>query len=176
MNALSHYRALATDRMAHHYKVEEQCLTCLEVLSRKADDPSLRQTIALFATDSRVLMNTLQRLLSSLDVPAEAGSTVGINGILQEGFQRLEHEPEAARRDAIILQTIILLHQYRVGNYYTILRYFRTLNWNYEAHLLRGLLTDAEATLARFTELLTAVSGGAASSAQPQPMKEPVYA
>ena len=156
VNTPCHYRELAIDQMSHQHKVEEQCLLCLEVLLHKAYEPSLRQTIAFSMTDARLRTNTLRALLLSIGAPNRTGSTAGVNGILKEGFQRIEQETNTVRRDAIILQTIVLLHQYRLGNYRIIITYFRTLDWNYEAHLLQNLLADAEVTLSQLTELLTA--------------------
>lgn len=156
MNTLCHYRELAIGQMSHQYNVEEQCLMCLEVLLHKAFDPGLRQTIALSMTDARLRMNTLRGLLSSMNTSAQAGGTAGADGILKEGFQRLEWETDVTLRDAIILQTIILLHQYRLGNYQIIHHYFRALDWGYEAYLVQGLLTDAKTALTQFTNLLTA--------------------
>lgn len=161
MNTLCHYRELAIEQMSHQYKVEEQCLMCLEVLLHKAYDPPLRQALAFSMTDARLRMNTLRGLLSATNTSVQAGSTAGADGILKEGFQRLERETNAAFRDAIILQTIILLHQYRLGNYRIIRHYFQALDWNYEAYLLQKLLADAEAGLKQFIDLLTTAPSSA---------------
>ena len=161
VNTLYYYRELALDQMSRQYNVEDQCLMCLEVLLHKASDPRLRQTLAFSMTDARLRMNTLRGLLSSMNTSTQTGSTAGANGILKEGFQRLERETNVTLRDAIILQTIILLHQYRLGNYRIIHHYFRALDWSYEAYLLQGLLADAESTLSQCTDLLTATASHA---------------
>jgi ferritin-like metal-binding protein YciE len=183
MTTLCYYRELAIDQVSHQYSVEKQCLMCLEVLRHKAYHPPLRQALTFSMTDARLRVNTLRGLLSSMNTSTQAFSTAGANGILKEGFQRLERATNVALRDAIILQTIILLHQYRLGNYRIIHHYFRALDWGYEANLLQGLLTDAEATLHQFTDLLTTITSepvtsarSDVSSASPSPVAEPAVA
>ncbi|MGB3851983.1 MAG: DUF892 family protein [Tunicatimonas sp.] len=183
MTTLCYYRELAIDQVSRQYNVEKQGLMCLEALLYKAYHPPLRQALAFSMTDARLRVNTLRGLLSSMNASTQAISTAGANGILKEGFQRLEQETNIARRDAIILQTVILLHQYRLGNYRIIYHYFRALDLGYEAYLLQGLLTDAKATLNQFTDLLTAIPSEpvtsappAVSPASPSPVTEPAVA
>ena len=158
MNTLCHYRELVIRQVSHQYKVETQCRMYLSVLAHKADAPALKKICRTALSATRTRIKVLRGLLSSMNALSETGSVIGVNGILREGFQRIDQASDAERKDAVILQTLIASYHYKVGNYQIVLRYLQALDWEFEVHIVQSLLTDLERTVQQFLRALTCES------------------
>ncbi len=171
MNPLCHYREFAIQRLSLQHKVERQSQTYLEVFAHKATDPLLKQTILNAYAETKDRVNSIDSLLLSMNEIAQPGYPEATNGIMYEGLQRLGAESDPFTRDGIILQTLILLYEYKLGSYRIVAHYFRALEQEFALYVIQNLLKNERRILQQFSKLLTAE--GTDSSSKKHSQKEP---
>jgi len=177
MNPLCHYREFAIQRLSLQHKIERQSQTYLDVFAHKATDPLLKQVILDAHTEAKDRLKSLESLLLSMDVIAQLGYAESTNGIVYEGLQRLGVEPDPFSRDAIILQTLILLYDYKLANYRIIIDYFQALEQEYPLYVTQSLLENEKKILYQFRKLLTAdvMSSSRETSPPPQSVRSGMH-
>jgi len=156
MNPLCHYREFAIQRLQLQHKVERQGQTYLQVFAHKATDERVKQAILSACENTHDRLNSLESLLFSMNEVTQPGYPEATNGIIYEGLQRLEGELDPFTRDGIILQTLIMLYEYKLGSYRITALYFQALEQEYALYVTQSLLNNEGETLQKFSNLLTA--------------------
>ncbi|MGD1889265.1 MAG: DUF892 family protein [Cyclobacteriaceae bacterium] len=154
MKTLDYTVALAGILIKQLLKAEKQCLTCWEVMAHKSNTPSLKANILGLISRVQKKIKYLEQLRAELKLDTEAATTAGVNGIVSEGFELIEKQPNPMLRDALVVQTIILTSHYKLGSYQTLQLHIEASGLEYESYIAQSLVGLEESTIQRLTKLL----------------------
>lgn len=149
MNTLKNNLELATILVRQLVRAEQQCLTYLKVMAHKTDTQRLKAKVLSLLPRVQKKLQYLKQLANKLQVSPSGGATLGINGIVSEGFALSEEYPNSTIKDEIILQTVILLSHYKLGAYRILQSYLQPPGFEYEAYLAENLIDLEETTITR---------------------------
>lgn len=154
MKSIHNYRELALKHLSIMYKSEHQFLVYLQVLTYKASASKLKELLFDVKQSSNYKLNYLLQIMNSMkNTHIQAGSE-GINGLFKETFKLIDEDSSPALVDATLLHSLILASHYKLGNYKTLLLYFRSLDFQQEADLMQKILYAEEAILKRVTTMV----------------------
>jgi len=154
MKTLEYTVSLAGILIKQLLKAEQQCLTYLEVMAHKTNTPSLEANILGLISRVQKKIKYLEQLRAELKLTAEGATTAGVNGIVSEGFELIDKQPNPVLRDALVVQTIILTSHYKLGSYRTLQLHIEASGLEYESYIAKSLVSLEESTIQRLTKLL----------------------
>ncbi len=154
MNPSTNYQELALKHLSIMYRTEHQFLIYLQVFAHKAKTRKLQGLLFDLKQSINYKLNFLQQMMKSMKNPYLQASSEGVNGLFKETFNLIENDKNTSRLEATILHSLILASHFKLGNYSTLMFYFRSLDFDKEADLMQKVILAEKAVLSRINTLM----------------------
>lgn len=138
-------RQSAMKLINHLHGVEKTSTLYHEVLSNKVQDRWIKSVLLEQLLPSiQKKKETLYLFLRIMDLHPQDTDTSGINGIMNECFREIEDMGNEGRVDDIILQTLVVILHYKLGNYRILLSYLQNLDIDFKVFILQEIIQRDE--------------------------------
>lgn len=159
--ALNTLQDLFVDELKDVYSAEKQILQALPKMAKAAGSPDLRRA---FETHRRQTENQVARLdtiFEQLGASPRGKKCKGMEGLLEEGSERVEDEGEEAVIDAGLIAAAQRVEHYEIAAYGCLQTYATLLGQEKAATLLEETLQEEEAA----DQLLSKLANGGINQA-----------
>ena len=154
MKTIHNYRDLALKQLSILYWSERQYATYLKVFSHKSHVAQLKVLLFDISQNAEVKAELLQQAMEELDYKPTHTSTEGMNGIFKEGFKLISQDEHPSLVDATIIHSLILASHYKLGNFKTLLLYFRSLDFDPQAEMMEQIIALEESVLHKLNQMI----------------------
>ena len=135
------------------YSAEKQILKALPRMTKKAQHPELKRAFASHERQTREHVARLERIFADLEVSPRGKKCHGMEGVLQEGKELIDEQPEPDVLDAGMISAAQHVEHYEMAGYGTARTYARTLGFDKQATLLEQTLLEERETDQLLTRL-----------------------
>lgn len=144
-NTLCSSRQSAIKLINQLYGVEKTSILYHQVLRNKVQDGWLKNFMLKQLLPSiQKKKETLYLFSRIMDLKPQEASSLGINGIMNECFREIEDMGNEERVDDIILQTLVVILHYELGNYRILLSYLQNLDIDFKVFILQEIIQRDE--------------------------------
>lgn len=152
------------------YSAEKQILRALPKMIEATTSAELGAALEEHRQITEHHVARLDQILDSLDHGSRGDQLCkGMAGLIAEGAERLEHEADAAARDALIIGVSQKVEHYEIAAYGTLLAYANLLNQDRAASLIEETLNDEMEADERLTEISMSIVNVSAPDAHETP-------
>ncbi|HTE27361.1 YciE/YciF ferroxidase family protein [Flavitalea sp.] len=139
------------------YWAETHLVSVLTTMSKAATDPNLKQAFDLHAQQTTQHRERLDKVFNLLNLPAQAGPSIGLQGLFNEGWQVIdETEDGSAIRDAALIVAAQKVEHYEIACYGSLITLAKTIGENEIAKILVPSLNEEKDTDASLTAIAEA--------------------
>lgn len=157
VNSLCSSRQSAITLINNLYSMEKTNMLYHKVLAHKVGDGWLKKLFSERLLPSiQKKKDALYLIIRLMDLNHREANTLGINGIMSECFQEIEDMANEDRVDEIILQTLVSLLHYELGNYRMLLSYLRNIDIDFKVGVVKEIIRREEYNLHLLLEALKA--------------------
>jgi len=135
------------------YSAETQIVKALPKLVDAAVAPTLKNALQNHLAETEEQVLRLERAFTFLDLPSKGKRCKGMEGLLDEGAERLDEEGPGPIRDAGIIGAAQRVEHYEIAAYGTIVTYAELLGLDQIAVDLRMSLEEEKTANDTLTEL-----------------------
>jgi ferritin-like metal-binding protein YciE len=151
--SLDSLESLFLEELKDIYNGEKQILKALPRMAKAADSGELRQAFAKHLKETEGQVDRLERILRDLGQPVRGKQCKGMEGILEEGKEKLQSDGEGPVLDAALIASAQKVEHYEIATYGCLCTYARLLGHTEAAELLEQTLAEEEAADKKLTEL-----------------------
>jgi ferritin-like metal-binding protein YciE len=124
---------------------ERQLLKALPKMAGAAVSAELRQTLETHLRETEEQLRRVEKILQEHGI-SEQTSCKGMQGILAEGQEFLEEEPDEGLVDVGLITAAQKVEHYEIASYGCLTTYARLLGYDQDARQLYRILTEEKAT------------------------------
>jgi ferritin-like metal-binding protein YciE len=135
------------------YSAEKQLVAALPKMARKAKSTQLRQSFTQHLEQTRDHVDRLDRIFRKLGVSSRGPKCQGMEGLIEEGKDLIEDEPEPEVLDAGLIAAAQKVEHYEIAGYGTVRTYAQLLGDDESARLLQQTLDEEGETDKKLTRL-----------------------
>lgn len=135
------------------YSAERQLVKALPKMAKAASAPELQQAFRTHLKQTTEHAVRLEQICSELGVSPRGKKCVGMEGLIQEGRELIEENPDPDVLDAGLISKAQHVEHYEMAGYGTARTYARQLGLESQAQLLQQTLNEEGATDHLLTEL-----------------------
>jgi ferritin-like metal-binding protein YciE len=177
---MENLQALFLEQLKDIHNAEKQLTKALPKMAKAATDPALRAAFEEHLTVTEEQVARLEAIFQALGVKAGRKKCVAMEGLVLEGKELIDEQPEPAVLDAGLIAAAQRVEHYEIAAYGTARRFATLLGHNAAARQLEQTLREEEQADRLLTELadgdinrkaLAPNSGGSAEAA-PKPKKK----
>jgi ferritin-like metal-binding protein YciE len=144
---------LYVDALKDLHSAETQIIKALPKLVKAVSSPELRAAFEEHLEETQSQLGRLEQILDQLGVSSRGKRCKGMEGILEEGSELLEHDGDLAVLDAGFIAGAQKVEHYEIATYGCVRTYAELLGETQAAELLQESLDEEMATDQRLTEL-----------------------
>lgn len=144
---------LFLDELKDIYNAEKQILRALPRMAKAAESPELQQAFQKHLKETEGQVQRLERIFKDLGQPARGKKCKGMEGLIEEGKEKLEEEGEGPVIDAALIASAQKVEHYEIAAYGCLRTYAELLGYNQAARLLEQNLAEEEAADKKLTQL-----------------------
>ena len=144
---------LFTHLLQDLYSAEKQITRALPKLVKAVESPELSHAFDSHLDETREHVKRLEKIFQELDMPQGRKKCVGMEGLLEEGSELIEEDPEPMVLDAGLITAAQRVEHYEIAAYGTAVEWARMLGYEAEAKLLQKTLDEESAANEKLTEL-----------------------
>jgi ferritin-like metal-binding protein YciE len=133
---------LFLDEIKDLYSAEKQLLTALPKLIKRASSGELSRGLQKHLEQTEEQVTRLEQVFAELSVPARAKKCVGMEGIIEEGDEILEHEGDPDVIDAGIIAAAQKVEHYEIAAYGTAVAHAKAMGHTTVERLLQETLDE----------------------------------
>jgi ferritin-like metal-binding protein YciE len=133
------------DELRDTYDAEKQLLKALPRLAKAATSEELRTAFEEHLEETRVHVERLEEVFSSIEEKARGKHCDGMAGIIEEGKAILEEEFDEATMDAALIAAGQRSEHYEMAAYGTLVAWARAMGHDEAADLLQQTLDEEKA-------------------------------
>ena len=138
------------------YYAENKILKTLPELEEAAQSQDLKDAINQHITETKGQVQRLEQVFGLFETKPEAKTCEAIDGIMQEGDELMEENPEpSAVRDAGIIANCQAVEHYEMARYGSLIAWAEELGMDDAVFLLQQTLEEEKRTDEALTELAT---------------------
>jgi ferritin-like metal-binding protein YciE len=165
--SLDSLQALFTEEIRDIYNGEKQLLVALPRLAKAAESPELQQAFANHLKETEGQVQRLERILKDLGEAVRGKQCKGMQGIIEEGKEKLEEKSEAEGSvlDAALIASAQKVEHYEIATYGCLATYAQLLGLSEAERLLKQTLAEEEATDKKLSQLAEGGINEAAAAA-----------
>jgi ferritin-like metal-binding protein YciE len=137
------------------YNAEQQITKALPKMVAEASSPDLQKALEEHLEVTRVQIERLEQVFEALGTKAPRLKCKGMEGLIKEGADLLDHSEDPSVLDAGIVGAAQKVEHYEIAGYGTAIAYAQTLGHNGIINLLEQTLEEekaADKTLTRLAE------------------------
>lgn len=142
---------LLADELKDLYSAENQILKALPRMIKAAEADELRQALQQHAEVTQTHVQRLERAAEIMGVRPKGKKCVGMEGVLEEGKEALEHEGEVL--DAALIAAAQKVEHYEIAGYGTARAHAQALGLDEAADLFQQTLDEEKQADQTLTEL-----------------------
>lgn len=132
---------------------ERQLLTALPKMAKAADSADLSQAFTKHLRETEGHVDRLETILKDLGQAPRGKQCKGMEGLIEEGKEKLEEKGEAAVLDAALIAAAQKVEHYEIATYGCLRTYAQLLGNTQAVRLLEQTLSEEEAADKKLTQL-----------------------
>jgi len=133
---------LFVDELKDIYSAERQIVKALPKMVRKAQAPALVQALREHLEQTQMQVERLDQIFEELDTTPRGKKCRGMEGLLEEGEEALEHEGDADVIDAGIIGAAQRVEHYEIAAYGTAIAHAKAMAHRSIEKLLQQTLDE----------------------------------
>jgi len=138
------------------YSAEKQIVKALPKMIRATKHPELKVAFKTHLQQTNEHVQRLELICQELGATPRGKKSVGMEGLLAEGSELIQEEPDDDVLDAGLISAAQHVEHYEMAGYGTVRTYARLLGYESQAELLQQTLDEEGATDHLLTELAEA--------------------
>jgi ferritin-like metal-binding protein YciE len=139
---LKSLRELYIDELKDLYSAEKQLVKALPKMVRLANAPDLKEEFANHLEETRVHVERLEQIFTTLEASPRGKKCVGMEGLIEEANELAEEDPQEDVLDAGLISKAQHVEHYEMAGYGTVRTYALTLGEREHADLLQQTLDE----------------------------------
>jgi ferritin-like metal-binding protein YciE len=145
-------KELLVDNLRDLFNAENQLLKALPRMARKASSPMLAESLENHLSETEEQVERLREVFELLDERATGKHCPGMEGLLEEGREAMEHDGEAVR-DAAIIASAQKVEHYEIAAYGTCIAYAELLELSDVVSILNESLDEEKSADEKLSEI-----------------------
>jgi ferritin-like metal-binding protein YciE len=150
---LDSLETLWVEELRDIYNAENQLLTALPKMAKKASSPELKQAFEEHLEQTKDHVERLEEIFEKMDKKPAGKTCKAMKGLIEEGSEMLEEDGEESVIDAGIIAAAQKVEHYEIASYGTVRAWASMLGEEDAAELLQQTLDEEGETDTRLTEL-----------------------
>lgn len=142
MKELTTLHDLFLDEIKDLYSAEKQLVKALPKLIKRASSGELSRGLQKHLDQTEAQVTRLEQVFAELSAPARAKKCVGMEGLIEEGEEILEHEGDPDVIDAGIIAAAQKVEHYEIAAYGTAVAHAKAMGHTTVAQLLQETLDE----------------------------------
>lgn len=142
MKELATLHDLFLDELKDLYSAEKQLVKALPRMIKKVSSGELSQGLQHHLTQTQEQVKRLELAFAELSAPARAKKCKGMEGLLEEGEEMLEHEGDPDVIDAGIIGAAQRVEHYEIAAYGTAVAHAKAMGHHSVERLLQATLDE----------------------------------
>jgi ferritin-like metal-binding protein YciE len=151
--SLDSLEKLFIDELRDIYNAEKQITRALPRMAKAAESPGLKQAFTTHLKETEGQIQRLERVFRELGQAVRGKKCKGMEGLIEEGKEKLEEEAEPQVLDAALIASAQKVEHYEIAAYGCLRTYAELLGHSEAAKLLQQTLQEEEATDKKLTQL-----------------------
>ncbi len=151
--SLDSLEKLFIDELKDIYNAEKQLTRALPRMAKAAESPELQQAFTTHLKETEGQIQRLERVFKELGQAVRGKKCKGMEGLIEEGKEKLEEEGEPEVVDAALIASAQKVEHYEIATYGCLRTYAELLGYSEAAQLLQQNLQEEEATDKKLTQL-----------------------
>jgi ferritin-like metal-binding protein YciE len=151
--SLDSLEKLFIDELRDIYNAEKQITRALPRMAKAAESPQLQQAFTKHLKETEGQIKRLEQVFQELGQAVRGKKCKGMEGLIEEGKEKLEEEGEPQVVDAALIASAQKVEHYEIAAYGCLRTYAELLGYTQAAQLLQQTLQEEEATDKKLTEL-----------------------
>ena len=135
------------------YSAEKQITRALPKLVKAVEDPELADALESHLEETKGQVDRLEKIFEELDKSPGRKKCKGMEGLLEEGSELIEEEPEQVVLDAGLISAAQRVEHYEIAAYGTAVEWARILGYAKAEKLLQETLDEESAANEKLTML-----------------------
>jgi ferritin-like metal-binding protein YciE len=146
-------RELYLDELRDLYSAEKQLVKALPKMAKAATAPDLRSGFEEHLEQTKGHVSRLEQIFKALDESPNGKTCKGMEGLIKEGGEMIEEDPEAEQLDAGLIAAAQRVEHYEIAGYGCVRTYATLLGEQDAVGLLEETLNEEKETDSKLTEL-----------------------
>lgn len=151
--SLDSLEKLFVEEVRDIYNGEKQLLRALPRMAKAAESAELSQAFTKHLKETEGHVQRLEKILRDLGQAVRGKQCKGMEGLIEEGKEKLEEEGEGAVVDAALIASAQKVEHYEIATYGCLRTYAQLLGYNQAVKLLEQTLAEEEAADKKLTQL-----------------------
>jgi ferritin-like metal-binding protein YciE len=151
--SLDSLQSLFVEELRDIYNGEKQLLKALPRMAKAAESPPLRQAFTKHLRETEGQVQRLETILQNLGQAVRGKQCKGMEGLVEEGKEKMEKEGEGPVIDAALIASAQKVEHYEIAAYGCLRTYAQILGHDEAAKLLEQTLAEEEAADKKLTQL-----------------------
>jgi ferritin-like metal-binding protein YciE len=151
--SLDSLQKLFIDELKDIYNAEKQITRALPKMAKAAEAPELQQAFTKHLKETEGQIQRLERIFQELDQAVRGKKCKGMEGLLEEGKEKMEGEDEGPLLDAALIASAQKVEHYEIAAYGCLRTYAELLGFSEAERLLQQTLEEEERTDKTLTQL-----------------------
>jgi ferritin-like metal-binding protein YciE len=135
------------------YNGEKQITKALPRMAKAAESPELQQAFTKHLKETEGQIQRLEKIFQELGQTARGKRCKGMEGLIEEGKEKLEEEGEGPVIDAALIAAAQKVEHYEIATYGCLRTYAQLLGHDQAAKLLEQTLAEEEAADKKLNQL-----------------------
>lgn len=151
--SLENLHKLFEDELKDVLSAERQLVKALPKMAKAADSEELRMGFEQHLAETEGQIERIEKVFEMLGKTARAKKCAGMEGLIQEGSEKMQEDAEPAVRDAALIASAQKIEHYEIAAYGTLIAWARQLELDDAVELLGQTLEEEKAADMALTEL-----------------------
>lgn len=135
------------------YSAEKQITRALPKLVKAVESPQLAEAFESHLEETKEQVKRLEKIFADLDISQGRKKCAGMEGLLEEGSELIEEDPEPMVLDAGLITAAQRVEHYEIAAYGTAVEWARLLGHDGASKLLQKTLDEESAANEKLTDL-----------------------
>ena len=165
-------RELYVEELRDLYSAEKQLVKALPKMAKAATSSDLRSGFEEHLEQTKGHVSRLEQIFDSLDENPNGKTCKGMEGLIKEGSEMIEEDPEEEQLDAGLISAAQRVEHYEIAGYGCVRTYAQLLGDDEAMSLLDETLKEEKETDAKLTELAENINVEALQAGQSEESDE----
>lgn len=153
MSKLNSLKDLFVDELKDLHSAENQLLKALPAMAKAASDETLKEAFNEHLEQTRTHVDRLEKILEELGVSPRGKKCKAMEGLIEEGKERIAEEGEDAVKDAGLIAAAQRIEHYEIAGYGCVRTFASLLGYEDASELLQTTLDEESETDEKLTEI-----------------------